>query len=558
MAMRTTDRTTGTKRAAIYARVSDKSQDTEDKTSISEQISDMEAHCDRRGLAITARYQEVGRGWSKNRPEFQRMLADARRGRFDTIVCWKSDRLSRGMYPAAALMEVVEAYQIDLEAVLDAIDMKTFGLMAAIGKIELDNFRERASMGKRGSAKQGRIPVNNVPFGYRLGEGRRPEIVESEAEVVRRVFRMYVREDMGAPAIAKQLTAECVPTPRAVGRWYDATVTRILRTEAYKGTWWFGKRRHVATENGSRRYDRPEEEWVEVPFPPVVDEEIWDLAQETKKRRLTRSARNTKLFYLLQHLVRCAECGYLMGCRGTRRQTSRRNGKHYIYDLDTPRRYYRCYGMENEGVQCRERPNIRAERLEALVWGEVKKVLENPGVIVAGIKAMDSRADNGELVEEIAMSERELQKVQMEEDRAIRLYVSGKITEKQLDRQRKFITERLETLRLKLDDYRAREMAEAEKRALGEHIVEWAHRLGGRLDDLTDEERREVLRLLLDGATIDGSNNVDLTLAIPTEDVVSIAKQETPSRTRRSWGSPPSRGRSAPAGDGRPGRRRPP
>ena len=194
-----TDRKTATKRAAIYARVSDKSQDTEDKTSISEQISDMEAHCQRRGLTITARYQEVGRGWSKNRPEFQRMLADARRGRFDTIVCWKSDRLSRGMYPAAALMEVVEAYQIDLEAVLDAIDLKTFGLMAAIGKIELDNFRERASMGKRGSAKQGRIPVNNVPFGYRLGEGRRPVVVESEAEVIRRVFRMYVREGMGAP-----------------------------------------------------------------------------------------------------------------------------------------------------------------------------------------------------------------------------------------------------------------------------------------------------------------------------------------------------------------------
>ncbi len=532
MATRITDRQTGTKRAAIYARVSDKSQDTEDKTSISEQISDMETHCERRGLTITARYQEVGRGWSKNRPEFQRMLADARRGRFDTIVCWKSDRLSRGMYPAAALMEVVEAYQIELEAVLDAIDMKTFGLMAAIGKIELDNFRERASMGKRGAAKQGRIPVNNVPFGYKLSEGRRPEIVEAEAEVIRRVFRMYVREDMGAPAIAKQLTAEGVPTPRAVGRWYGRTVTRILGLEAYKGTWWFGKRRHVATENGTRRYDRPEDEWVGVPFPPVVDEEIWDLAQEAKKRRLSQSGRNSKIFYLLQHLVRCAECGYLMGCRANRRQTAKRDGKVYRYELDPPRRYYRCYGLENEGVKCRERPHIRAERLEALVWGEVKKVLENPGVIVAGIEAMDSRADNGGLDEDIAIAERELQKVQMEEDRAIRLYVSGKITEKQLDRQRKFITERLETLRMKLDDYRAREMAEAEKRELGEHIVDWANRVRGRLDDLGDEERREVLRLLLDGATIDQSNNVDLTLAIPTEDVVSIAGQRPPPSSR--------------------------
>ena len=90
-------------RAAIYARVSDKSQDTEDKTSLSEQVGEMEAYCEGKGLTITARYQEVGRGWSKKRPEFQRMLADAKSGRFDTIVCWKSDRLSRACTPQQPL-----------------------------------------------------------------------------------------------------------------------------------------------------------------------------------------------------------------------------------------------------------------------------------------------------------------------------------------------------------------------------------------------------------------------------------------------------------------------
>ena len=195
---RITDRKTEANRAAIYARVSDKSRDGEDKTSISEQTGDMEAYCESKGLTITARYQEVGRGWSKKRPEFQRMLADARRGRFDTIVCWKSDRLSRGMYPAAALMEVVEAHQIRVEVVLDAIDMKIFGLMAAIGKIELDNFRERSTMGKRGTAKQGRVPTGGVPYGYRIGDDGRFEVVEEQAEVVRRIFRMYVDERMGS------------------------------------------------------------------------------------------------------------------------------------------------------------------------------------------------------------------------------------------------------------------------------------------------------------------------------------------------------------------------
>ena len=533
-------------RAAIYARVSDKSQDAEDKTSISEQISDMEAHCQRRGLTITARYQEVGRGWSKNRPEFQRMLADAKQGRFDTIVCWKSDRLSRGMYPAAVLMEVIETYQIELEAVMDAIDMKTFGLMAAIGKIELDNFRERASMGKRGSAKQGRIPVNNVPFGYRLGEGRRPLVEEAEVEVIRRVFHIYVREGMGAPAIARQLTAEGVPTPHNVGRWYDRTVTRILGTEAYRGTWWFGKVRHVATEQGMRRYDRPEDEWVGVPFPPVIDEETWQQAQEAKKQRLTRSGRNTKIFYLLQHLIRCAECGYIMGCQANRRQTVKRDGKSYKYELDPPHRYYRCYGKLNIGVKCREHGYIRAERLEELVWGQVKKMLENPGLIVAGIESLNSQAEVAGLAEEIARAERDLQKVQVEEDRAIRLYVSGKITESQLDHQRKFITERLETLLEKLNEYRARESAQSERRELAERVLEWAEWIGDGLDDLPQEERREVLRLLLDGATIDKNNRVNLTLAIPTEDFLSIAGPEPITACTH-----PARRRGAPGASGR-------
>ena len=116
------------------------------------------------------------------------------------------------MYPAAALMEVVEAHQIRLEAVMDAIDMKTFGLVAAIGKIELDNFRERFTMGKRGAAKQGWMPVGRLPYGYRIGDDGRPQVVEEQAEIVRRIFHMYVHEGMESHSIAVRLTDEGVPT----------------------------------------------------------------------------------------------------------------------------------------------------------------------------------------------------------------------------------------------------------------------------------------------------------------------------------------------------------
>ena len=510
------NRKTEMNRAAIYARVSDKSQDGEDKTSLSEQTADMEAYCARKGLRIVARYQEVGRGWSKKRPEFQRMLDEAREGRFDTVVCWKSDRLSRGMYPAAALMEVVEAYQIGLEAVMDSIDMKTFGLMAAIGKIELDNFRERATMGKRGTAKQGRIPSGGVPYGYRIGADGKPAVVEAEAEIVQRIFRQYVHEGLGIPSITSQLEEEGVPTGKPSGkRWYGSHLNRILRNEAYRGTWTYGRSRHVSTEDGRVTYQQPEENWIEIPFPPLVDERTWDQAQKLRKQRLIRSKRNTKVFYLLQHLVRCAECGMLFGGRATNQNTVRRRGKLYQYHFDTPRRYYQCYGMQKHQSRCRQHPFIRAERLEDLVWGEVTRVLQNPEVIVNGIDSLNVQEDRG-AAEELAKAERDLRDVQMEEDRCIRLYVSGKITEGQLDRQRKFVTERLESLRARVEDFRAQRATDTERQALAGRLIEWARNFGEGTDGLNAEQRREILLLLVDSVAIDRDDSVSISLAIPT------------------------------------------
>ena len=74
--------------------------------------------------------------------------------------------------------------------------------------------------------------------------------------------------------------------------------------------------------------------------------------------------------------------------------------------------------------------------MEDLVWSEVKRVLQDPALLVVGIEALDDRESSG-LTEEITKAERDLRGVQMEEGRAIRLYVLGKITEDQLDLQRK-------------------------------------------------------------------------------------------------------------------------
>ena len=91
-------------RAAAYIRVSTERQAEEDKVSLGEQSKDIAAYCLDKGYTVVKEYQDIGSGASKRRQGFQQLLRDTQAGHYDVIVCWKSDRLSRGLYPDTALM----------------------------------------------------------------------------------------------------------------------------------------------------------------------------------------------------------------------------------------------------------------------------------------------------------------------------------------------------------------------------------------------------------------------------------------------------------------------
>ena len=83
-------------------------------------------------------------------------------------------------------------------------------------------------MGKRGKAKQGRMPNGSVPYGYGTGEDGKPVVYEPEAEIVRRIFRQYVHAGMVGLAIARQLAQDNAPTWRPGSRWHNAYVCALL------------------------------------------------------------------------------------------------------------------------------------------------------------------------------------------------------------------------------------------------------------------------------------------------------------------------------------------
>ncbi len=157
---------------------------------------------------------------------------------------------------------------------------------------------------------------------------------------------------------------------------------------------------------------------------------------------------------------------------------------------------------------------------------KVAKVLKNPDLILRGISHLNEHDSNQDLDQEIANAEKGLRTIQGEEDRAVRLFITAKISEEQLDRQRRFITERLEHVRSTLSNLRSQRQSSQDREALTVRINDWVSKVEVGMDALDPETRQEILRLVVDTVVIGRENDVRITLAIPMPDVVSNDFQE--------------------------------
>ena len=93
----------------------------------------------------------------------------------------------------------------------------------------------------------------------------------------------------------------------------------------------------------------------------------------------------------------------MFGARSNSWTSTRRNGRLYRYPATIPRRYYKCHGTDRQ-ICSREHSYIRAERLEDLVWGEIRRILQDPALIAGVIRSSD--ADGGdETAEEVERAE---------------------------------------------------------------------------------------------------------------------------------------------------------
>jgi site-specific DNA recombinase len=387
------------KTAAIYARVSSDRQ--KEEQTITSQTSALRAYAGEHGYLVPEGWVYEDEGWSGAtlvRPGLERVRDLAAQGQIESVLVYSPDRLSRKYAYQVLLLEefaragveVVFVRAPRVETPEEVLLVQFQGMMAEYEKAQIS---ERTRRGKRHRARCGVVNVlSGAPYGYRYvrkadGERARYEVFEPEAVVVREVFRRYTEETSPIGAIARWLTDRGIPTRTGKPQWERSTIWGMLRNPAYQGTACFQKtattpREHVRVTRRLRQRsgvpvhpaslrDRPREEWIEIPVPALVTATQYALAQARLAENRRFAARHTKVPSLLQGLLVCRSCGYAYYRTST--QTSRRK----LY-------YYRCLGSDDyrypEGRRCTNRP-VRQDALDALVWDEVIRLLENPSLV---------------------------------------------------------------------------------------------------------------------------------------------------------------------------------
>jgi site-specific DNA recombinase len=512
--------------AAIYARVSSERQ--REEGTIHSQLAGLRELAAGRGLLVAEDLVFEDEGFSGAtlvRPALERLRDRAAEGAFELLLCHAPDRLARRYAYQVLLLDELARAGVEVvfarggERSGSPEDELLRQFQGMIAEYERAQIRERTRRGKLHRARTGHQAVmSGAPYGYRfvkktdITDGYW-EIVDSEAEVVREIFRRYSEEDCSIAELARWLTEQQIPTRTGKATWDRSTVWGMLRNPAYRGQAAYGKTKvqdhhgkptRTTRARGERhgrrqvRVDEPAERWMFIPVAPLVTDETFALAQQRLERNAHFAKRNTKTPTLLQGILVCRECGY--ACY----RTSTRTTNKRIY-------YYRCIGSDNYrhvgGRVCQSRP-IRADELDGLVWGEVRRLVEDPALVRAEIdrRLQALRTEHPAARRRDAL-ERDLARADGAIARMIEAYQEQLISLEELRARMPTLRKRQSTVRAQLDALDA-ELHDAESYLkLADTLEGFLGRLATGLDRLSLHDQQRILRLLVREVLIGGDDD---------------------------------------------------
>lgn len=303
--------------AVAYCRVSTNKDEQLD--SLEAQQEFFQLYAQNHGYQLVEIYADEGKSGTRmrNRTELLRLLADAQERRFDTVLIKDVSRLARNTVDFLTSIRRLKA--LDIAVIFINYDYTQaessefmLTMLSAIAQEESANTSKRVKFGKNLNAQKGRVP--NFIYGYNKlpGEYFQLQINAQEAAVVRRIFQLYVQQELGANRIAMLLNSEGISTRRGAN-WTQTSIQRVLSNQIYIGRIINGKEEVVDFLTGRRRH-REEQEWIIVERPElaIVDADSFAAAQRLSAQRreaFSGSGQRSGGKYPFTRLIKCQHCG---------------------------------------------------------------------------------------------------------------------------------------------------------------------------------------------------------------------------------------------------------
>ncbi|RLB10752.1 MAG: recombinase family protein [Deltaproteobacteria bacterium] len=541
--------------AAIYARVSSDRQ--KEEHTIGSQILALTEYARNEAYMVPEEWIFQDEGYSGAtlvRPGLERLRDLASEGQIETVLAYSPDRLSRKYAYQVLLIEEFARHGVDVEFIKSPKattpeEELLLQFQGMIAEYERAQIVERSRRGKRYRAKAGSVSVlSGAPYGYRYIKKTATseahyEVIEEQAEVVRKVFKLYTEDGLSINAIARWLNDHAIPTRKGISKWERSTVWGMLRNPAYKGTACFGKTEQIERRKVTRPLrqrggfsprcssarERPRSEWIEIPVPALVRESTFSLAKEKLEQNKRFSLRRTIEPTLLQGMLVCNRCGYAFY------RCSTRTSKRKIY-------YYRCLGSDDyrylNGRVCQNRP-IRQDYLDDVVWKHVLQLLENPQLIRAEIqRRIKQIQDSSPTKRRKEAIEKEIIRVDKSIEKLLDAYQEGLIRLEELRKRMPGLRRRQGTLNSELNSLEAATANQKGFLRLAENLEDFLTRMRETADSMNLTDRQKILRLLVKEILVD-LETIKIKHSIPVTGPSSgsgpLGRPETPSYLLRSW-----------------------
>ena len=330
---------------------------------------------------------------TRKRADFQAMIDDCMAGKIDIVITKSISRFARNTVDSLThirkLKEKNIAVYFEKEGIntLEGSGELLITILSSQAQEESRNISENCRWGIVRRFEDGKVIVNHCKFmGYTKDKDGNLIIVPEEAEVVRRIFRLFL-EGNSSYRIKQILEADGIRTATGNTVWQATVIDKMLVNEKYMGDALLQKTYTVdfLTKKKVMNKGIVPQYYVEDDHEPIIPKELFHRVQEEKARRASIYRADTKKKnieikgkysskYVLSDIMVCAECG-----QPYRRQVWSKYG--------AKRAVWRCDNRLKHGSKrCKHSPTLKEEILHEAIMTAVNSVVEDQGEFVQAFR----------------------------------------------------------------------------------------------------------------------------------------------------------------------------